>query len=604
LKASNETTLTQITIKMKKQVLITALLCLLVVVLWRCSAPKTEGAKLAVTKNLLPDDVNPACTISGPEFAGWFADGKVSVNGLVTPANSVDFSVKNGNCDFYDWSEHMLLWLTSPVKEGGSVLESSLFYDVSASVDGKRKLEPHDAKRVLNMTNNINKTGPNDLPVMEDSSGRLLEIENAGPEENTPALVKSDKNASQEVAGVEQDAKGILHFKDSKNNEIAHPKALIRHAVKENFVERFKVGNHFVFLDSKGGLTQSEVGQATGHVLMSKQGSLVYYLSSVNDVYAYYMTGVKNGELNGSRFPITAGARDSITAYARKTGHTLPDSNALAMEIKTSWVEASSLPDAAQYFQVKATIPVYDTTSNTKWTPKRQKTVMMAMVGMHIVGSVAGHAEMIWATYEHNGITPNAAYDYITKTGKTATQPADTGNGWVFSTNAADTAVNVPHMGNRDAQRKTVPYITAETGKTISASNTQRVFAWGAFGIANPRSKSAAASNTELISINKTVEALLSPGDVRANYLLIGATWTEKGAAPNGESYSAQFSKPGSAVGTNVLANSTMETYFQTSSKSCFTCHSNSKTPGVLPTDLSHFFKSLQPMIVAKAISK
>ena len=589
---------------MKKQVLITALLCLLVIVLWRCSTPKPEATASSVTKNLLPDDVNPVCAIPDSEFAGWFADGKVSLNGLVTPANSVDFAVKNGNCDFYDWSEHMLLWLTSPVKEGGSVLESSLFYDVSAVINKERTLIPHDPKRVLNMTNNINKTGPNGLPVMEDSTGRLLEIENAGPEESTPALVKSDKNGPQEVASVVQDAKGLYHFKDRKNNEIANPKALIRHAVKGNFVERFKVGNHFVFLDAKGKLTHSEVGQATGHVLMSKQGSLVYYLSSVNDVYAYYMTGVKNGVLNGSHFPTTAGARDSITAYARKTGRTLPDSNALALEIKTSWVEASSLPDADKYFQVKATIPVYDTTSNTKWTPKGEKTVAMAMVGMHIVGSVAGHPEMIWATYEHNGITPNAAYEYITKDGKTATQPADTGTGWVFSTDASATAVNVPHMGNRDTARKTLPYIIAQTGQTISASNTQRVFAWGAFGIANPRSKSAAASNTELISINKTIAALLSPGDIRANYLLIGATWTEKGAAPNGESYSAEFSKPGSAVGTNVLANSTMETYFQTPIKSCFTCHSNNVTPGVLPADLSHFFKSLQPMIAAKAMGK
>ena len=579
---------------MKKQLLVTALLSMFVIVLWRCSAPQTKSTASTVTKNLLPDDVMPACGISNSEFAGWFVAGKVSPNGLVTPANSVAFT-NTSNCDFYDWSEHMLLWLTSPVKEGGSVLESSLFYDVSESINDKRTLVPHDLKRVLNMTNNINKTGPHGLPVMEDSTGRLLEIENAGTEETTPALVKSDKNGSQEVASVQQDAKGALHFKDRQNKEIVHPKALIRHAMKEGFVERFKVGNRFVFLDAKGKLTQSEVGQATGHVLMSKQGSLVYYLSSVNDVYAYYMTGVKNGELNGSRFPVTAGARDSITAYAHKTGHTLPDSNVLALEIKSSWVEASSLPNADQYFQVKATIPVYDTTSNVKWTPKGEKTVAMAMVGMHIVGSVAGHPEMIWATYEHNGITPNAAYEYTTKEGKTATQPADTGTGWVFSTDASTTAVNVPHMGNRDG-RKTVPYITAQTGKTISASNTQRVFAWGAFGEANPRSKSAAASNTELISINKTITTLLAPGDVRANYLLIGATWTEKGAAPNGKSYSAQFSAPGSAVGTNVLANSTMETYFQTSSKSCFTCHSNSDKPGVLPSNLSHYFSSLQPM--------
>ena len=58
----------------------------------------------------LPTDVKK---IADLKLNNWFANGKVSLNGQVMAANSVDFN--NGtNIDFYKWSEQMFLWITSP----------------------------------------------------------------------------------------------------------------------------------------------------------------------------------------------------------------------------------------------------------------------------------------------------------------------------------------------------------------------------------------------------------------------------------------------------------------------------------------------------------
>lgn len=117
----------------------------------------------------------------------------------------------------------------------------------------------------------------------------------------------------------------------------------------------------------------------------------------------------------------------------------------------------------------------------------------------------------------------------------------------------------------------------------------------------NAEDASVAAANSEIISINNSIHSLLVGNDVRKNYLFIGATWTQNGAAPNGKSYSPTTTTPGVAIGTSQLANSTMETYIQNGANfneagSCFLCHSNFKTATLLPSDISHVFGALQPL--------
>lgn len=58
-------------------------------------------------------------------------------------------------------------------------------------------------------------------------------------------------------------------------------------------MQQFMIGPKPVFLDESGKVVETEEGQAvTNGVLMAQTGSLVYYVSIVNDVFAYFRTGV------------------------------------------------------------------------------------------------------------------------------------------------------------------------------------------------------------------------------------------------------------------------------------------------------------------------
>ncbi|SHM98938.1 hypothetical protein [Mucilaginibacter sp. OK098] len=568
--------------------------------LWCCCNTKTTPA---VDKIKLPQDVYPSCTVTPAMFNSWFASGKAEPNGLVLPANSVAFLHQN-NCEFYQWSENMFLWLTSPnAKQYGSentVLESPLFYDVlPADSTGNRKLQPHTANTPLRMASHVTKNGPNRLPVIIDTKGRMLEVETAESAPKAKALVKSAAGAQVEVDHVSLDSKGAFVFMDKAGKVIQHPQAIIRHKLNQkNIVERFTAGGRSVFLDAAGNQVQTEAGQATGDVLMAQNGSLVYYLTMVNDVYAWFLTGATNGKLTANTFPTTQGALDSIITYAKANNVTLPDSNALAMELKTSWVEASSLSNASDYVTVMATIPTYNTSNPQQWIPNGEKTVKMALVGMHIVGSVAGHPEMIWSTFEHQSNTPNAEYQYLDSNKKVKVVPQDTGTGWLFSKDASDKSFNVSHMTNVDKNFNSTDTITADSGFTITPSNTLSALPWGSAkdSVTNQEDQSSAASNSEIISINNNIRSLLGDKDVRGNYLLIGATWTSGGAAPTGGVYGLNGTAPGVSIGTSVLANSTMETYFQQPKFSCFTCHSSS-VPALNPDSISHIYGKIIPLI-------
>jgi hypothetical protein len=577
-------------------------------VLWGCPKPKPV---VTVDKIVLPSDALDSCTLTSTAFNNWFVSGSATANGVVKPANSLTFP-HNNNCDFYQWSANMFLWITSPHEGiGKTVLESPVFYDVLPADDdtsGQRKLVPHTASMGLRMSSHIIKNGPDRLPVVFDKDGRMLEIENGGRQANLKALVKGGtSNApSVEVDHVTKDVKGAFVFMDKQGKVIDQPKAIIRHKLhKENFVERFAVvnSNQSVLLDMNGKQVQTEAGQATGDVLMTQGGSLVYYVTMVNNVYAYFATGAINGALKHDQFPTDTASLAAVVAYAKANHQALPDSNALAIELKTAWVEASKVPNAADYVTAMATIPKYDTTNNKKWVPKGDTLVKMALVGMHIVGSAAGHPEMIWATFEHQSNTPNAAYDYLDKTRKLKTVAQDTGSHWLFSSNGLDPKPNVSHMNNF-LQASTGDTINAQPGYTISPSNTLAALPWGSQrgAVTNQQDSSSAASNSEIISLNYALQQLIPAGDVRKNYLLVGATWTAGGAPPTGLIYGSggiqhHSTQPGASIGTSVLANTTMETYFQLPKYSCFTCHSTPATPSVNPDSISHIFGSLQPLI-------
>lgn len=345
---------------------------------------------------------------------------------------------------------------------------------------------------------------------------------------------------------------------------------------------------------------ESEEGQATGDVLMSKDKALVYYITMVNDVYAHFLTAVKNGKMAGNRFPTTQAALDSIIAIAGP-GARIPDPEALAIEIKSSWVDAKSVANPSDYITIDAIIPTYKKTDKN-WVINGQTKARLALLGMHIVGSTAGHPEMIWSTFEHKNTAPNLGYCYLDKNNKVKTVPADNSGNWVLNSNPKDTVINQSHMKFTN-NTITAEFQGAPAGNTISPSNSARTKPWGVAnaGVPNQEDKSVAAANSQVISINNSVMLMLKAGDIRKNYMFIGSTWTEGGAAPDGSSYSATNTKPGTAIGSSQLANTTMETYIQNGETynqrgSCFLCHHQKTTPSLSPGYLSHVFGDLRPL--------
>lgn len=474
----------------------------------------------------VPSDAQDTYPLTETVFSTWFKDGSITKDGIVTAANSMDFTNTN-NVDFYKWSYRMFLWITSEESDGTRVFDSKTFYDVApADAKGNRALIPHEPG------------------VYRSFSPHLLQTRNVD-------------------------------------------------AV----------------------LDQTEQGQAGGgDVLMTKNGHLVYYTLMVNDVMAVFRT--KTFGTTPNEFPSTSGKLDALVEYGRFLGVNIDDPKALAMELKLSWVESSSLPNPEDYVQIDATIPIYNKVSETLWIATEEtKTATLALTGMHVVGNAKGHPEMLWATFEHATNTPQEEYSYITNTNTTKTVPFSTSGDFLFCADGAGGDFNIPHMKMQGDS------IVADSIFTISPSNSTLVNSWGAaVGVTpNPLVTSDAESNSEVISLNSSVIGMLIDGDVRKNYMLIGCTWTDGGGYP----YSARKSVDGGmvnyprtglpsvkglgdAVGTSRLANSTMETYHQ--GDNCFDCHNNftkvntvaANVAGGGYTDLSHIFSKLEalPLII------
>jgi hypothetical protein len=410
---------------------------------------------------------------------------------------------------------------------------------------------------------------PQSKPLVRDPSGRVVEVAHVRVENGRKILL---------------DARGSVI---SAQHTDTVPGTADK-AIRPLIVQKFIVDNIPIFIDPSLAVIDVEQGQAVDQSVLEAQttanGSLVYYATMVNDVYAYFLTGVKKGAFTTTtpnQFPTTPADLSNIVAFATANGKPnppFPDPNALAIEVKSAWVIAAGLPNPGSYITTTATIPTYNKSSPTLWTPTGQQTVQLALVGIHVVGSTAGHPELVWATFEHVSNAPLAAYSYLSTSG-TKTVPQVTTGHWLFTANGSSGAFNIPHMFFTGPGGTPADSIQAEPSFTISPSDTLRIEPFGLDG-------TNSFGNTEVISIDSHVLTMMPTGDVRGNYVMTGATWTPFGSNPGPSNL---------GVGTNKLANDTMETYAQGSN--CFGCHQNSDPSlAQATTDVSHIFGGLQPL--------
>lgn len=328
-----------------------------------------------------------------------------------------------------------------------------------------------------------------------------------------------------------------------------------------------------------------ETGQAGGGGVLISQphgetpGSLVYYGIHVNDVYAYFLTGQKNKALKpaATTFPASAADLAAVVDFAKPKK--LVDASALTLELKTSWVKVDTLKEPDSYIQITAEVPTYTPSADNKtWTlDKASETTKLALVGMHVVGTLAGHPEFCWATFEHINNAPDAPYYYTKSDGTMGMKGYDSSGDWVFMKNGGAQAGSNTELASVDSSTGN---IVGAGSSQIGPSNTSRTNPWGNLG----NDKASAADNTDVISINNSVRALLATGDLRKNYVLGGALWTKNGGIPG-------VAKDPVQKGSLTLANSTMETYHQ--SINCFVCHSG---PSFEAFSLSHIYSEIKQL--------
>ncbi|WP_288350554.1 hypothetical protein [uncultured Thalassospira sp.] len=494
----------------------------------------------------------------------------------VFPANGPSFeSTKPDHCDFYKWGAQMFLWLTSTIDDTGS--------------------------------QTTNPTFSSKLPYVFNS-------------EFFYRLSSDHKNLLAQGSGA-----------DAPNMQIS-----LRHAKSDE---------------------DESIGQAGGNGVLLTQGSspsLTYYGVHVNRLYGYFLNlydkvisrvidinqDIKIDPVKIdpklSRFPTTSAEACATIFYAKekgfvehgdwpdliehllcpyfwpapgKTPTTIPtipeiepavDFLSLAVELKTSWVDTSTLPanKLHKYVRQNLEIPVYDKSNPDRWFVTGSETRELAMVGMHVVGSVEGHPEMIWATIEHEDNAPNSTYYYMNSNGKvTEVSGPQTGSSWTFSDGTvvdevAEFAVSCDSdkMPKGCVEKSDIVAAIDVPNTTpleipIQPSNVTRLHPWG--NVQTSSNSDVISQNTQIISLNNDVRNLIkanNSGDPRQYYFLSGALWTSDGSIPTKEHYPEN-------TGSMILANTTMETFEQQTS--CFGCHNTFGSSNGL--DISHIFSDISP---------
>ena len=345
-----------------------------------------------------------------------------------------------------------------------------------------------------------------------------------------------------------------------------------------------------------------------------------------NDVFALYLTGTKvdaDGNpiaiskkppvITSTQFPSTDTQLQEVNDFAQSYGYTIDDLDAMAIELKTSWVDAATLTETElpKYVLSQAVVPVFDRSNPKKWTVKDNETKTLALVGMHVVGSVNSHPELIWSTFEHVDNVPDATYTYTTTSGSGQVK-FDSAGTWTFTPSNAP----MPTTITSDAAVATdgSGAIESQNDLDIGPVTNVRAYPWG--NDEDPKSpfclqdkslcsktalKTAIENTTDLVSINVSVLSQLAEGDIRGNYIQTGGIWTSMGQVPAQTSTDQNPQYDSDLRGSLNLANSTMETFYQFyngpknfNPKNCFGCHSLSE--GQNDVEVSHIYDELLPL--------
>jgi hypothetical protein len=280
-------------------------------------------------------------------------------------------------------------------------------------------------------------------------------------------------------------------------------------------------------------------------VLTDQKGQWVYYSSAVNqDFYDFVVQG---------NYYTLLGLLNAQAAT------TFPDGT---LETKTAWRIAvkdgtTYIPDAEKsYFTIDA--QVCKDASCQSYVP-----ATMALVGVHLVGKVKGHPEMVWATFEHKDNAPDC----------TAT-PSQAGSSFYTSGQ---------NCGTKPLWKSC---------NQIPKDNTKPSEVCRAHPYGEPAAAESTGNTDNIKTLNQSFHQQLSTDSVWRNYDYAGSTWTTGKIGTDGLIVTAKSEVRGSTT----LANTSLESFTQ--EQNCFSCHVTKATQmsecvGASPAKnlyLSHLF--------------
>jgi cytochrome c len=274
-------------------------------------------------------------------------------------------------------------------------------------------------------------------------------------------------------------------------------------------------------------------------VLTDQQGKLVRYDIRMNKVMFDYI--VQNRLYNGL-----------VQAQAKQIS--FPVGSMLA---KAAWREIT--PGQADSFYTTTALVCGDAAGKTTACRKQ----LMGLVGLHITQKTPNAPQWIWATFEHVNNLPDPA------------------------SSSGEHSFNNPNCRNCTENHETNPGTPNQLTRERPIPSA---------------SKGSGAEEDNTLQLNADVaKALEADGSVLSQYQLIGVQWpmpklgsTKTGPQNAGDTPTVFKVKP------DVLANSTMESYVQTTS-SCMGCHAMARTSnqdGFVFSDFSFVLNNAKPATV------
>jgi hypothetical protein len=244
-------------------------------------------------------------------------------------------------------------------------------------------------------------------------------------------------------------------------------------------------------------------------------------------------------------------------------------------EMKLAWrvMETCNLPDSPA--NCKPTdLTKFVTVPNVSVSPYSPAnngpvTVTLGLVGFHLIQKTPSHPELIWATWEHISNNPVCSgSDNSTCQDHSTQGSVGTASGWSLA--------NPPANSSSDCSKSPPPPNCANVSYSTNPSPQPPTQVCRVFPCGN-------GDQTQIASLNQAIRNHLAAGSVWWNYFLVGTLWGSGNTSNGGDP-----SQPN--AGSVNLANSTMETYFQTSAHNCFTCHTNAadSQPSHLNLDFTH----------------